>query len=163
MIKNRRTSGQSMIEFVFIFPILIFMVLAFFDLGRFVLFYATLNTAVREGTRYGIVQPYSDTDYDSETCDSPSGANVELCSYINGKLFDIGDLSDAVITVTRLKDLKYLDPDYDPAVNPDYIEEPIIHIAIVYDFDPITPGLGFLGDFTMNVESQMLISPKARQ
>ena len=49
--------GQSLVEAALAFVVLIFMVSALFDLGRAVLDYSILNMAVREGTRYAVVQP----------------------------------------------------------------------------------------------------------
>lgn len=48
-------SGQSLVEFALIFPILILIVLFIFDLGRVVYYYSVLSNLSREGARYGIV------------------------------------------------------------------------------------------------------------
>ena len=47
--------GQSLIEFALVLPVLIILLVGVFDLGRAVMMSETLNTAVREGTRYAIV------------------------------------------------------------------------------------------------------------
>lgn len=53
MIRGER--GQSLIEFALILPVLMILLVGVFDLGRAVMLSETLNTAVREGTRYAIV------------------------------------------------------------------------------------------------------------
>ena len=53
---NRGSSrGQSMVEFALILPILMFLLMGFFDLGRVVLGHDALGHAAREGARYAIV------------------------------------------------------------------------------------------------------------
>ena len=55
-MKNKRQfRGQSIIEFVLIFPIAFLLITGFLDLGRGIFFYSSLSNAVREGTRYAIV------------------------------------------------------------------------------------------------------------
>ena len=56
MIPRKNMPGQSLIEFVLLLPLLFLLVMGLFDIGRAVFYYATLNTAVREGTRFAIVQ-----------------------------------------------------------------------------------------------------------
>lgn len=50
-----RTRGQSLVEFALIFPILILMLVAIFDLGRAVFAYNSITNAAREGARLAIV------------------------------------------------------------------------------------------------------------
>ena len=56
MKNKRQLRGQSIIEFVLIFPIAFFLLTGFLDLGRGIFYYSSLSNAVREGTRYAIVQ-----------------------------------------------------------------------------------------------------------
>ena len=51
----RGERGQSLIEFALILPVLLILLVGVFDIGRAVMLSETLNTAVREGTRYAIV------------------------------------------------------------------------------------------------------------
>ena len=50
-----RSRGQALIETALMMPILVILLVGLFDLGRAVWLSNTLATAVREGTRYGIV------------------------------------------------------------------------------------------------------------
>ena len=54
--------GQSLLEFVLIVPIMIFMITVFIDLGRGIFYYSSLNNAVREASRFAIVHKIVDDD-----------------------------------------------------------------------------------------------------
>ena len=149
----KKVSGQSLVEFALLFPLLIFLVMGLFDIGRAVLYYAILNTAAREGTRFAIVQPAADYDTTEDytnglNCDvATSTANTRICDEVKSKFFNIGDLSRSTITINHLDNSK---------------GDPVISIGIELAYQPITPGLGLIGDFPMNVDSQMLLTPLAR-
>jgi hypothetical protein len=51
--------GQSLAEFALVIPLVLLLLLGFFDLGRALINYSALSNAVREGTRSGIVM-YAD-------------------------------------------------------------------------------------------------------
>jgi Flp pilus assembly protein TadG len=166
MTKRLITSGQSLVEFALIFPLIILLLMGLFDIGRAVLYYSTLNTAAREGTRLAIVQP--DCDYRSNpgacsgsyletyplNCASAvSTANVKVCDDIQSKFFGIGDLSTSTITINH------------PGSGTD---DPRIAIDINYTFEPIMPVFTFfievlhiMGNITIHVNSQMLMVPVA--
>src|ERR687892_617190 len=55
MFRRDKTRGQSMVEFALILPILMFLLMGFFDLGRVVLAHDALGHAAREAARYAIV------------------------------------------------------------------------------------------------------------
>jgi hypothetical protein len=55
MLRRDKTRGQSMVEFALILPILMFLLMGFFDLGRVVLAHDALGHAAREAARYAIV------------------------------------------------------------------------------------------------------------
>jgi hypothetical protein len=153
------TSGQSLVEFALVFPLFLLLVMGLFDIGRAVLYYSTLNTAVREGSRLAVVQ--SDCDYRSNPGDCSGGyldfypldckdaastANILICDDIENKFFTIGDLSGSTITIDH--------PDSGTA-------DPKVSIGIDYLFKPITPGIALMEDLTMHVNSQMLMNPIA--
>lgn len=146
--------GQSLIEFALLLPLLMLIIMGLFDLGRAVFYYAILNTAVREGTRYAIVQ--SDCDYRVNTgscdggywesyplnCDDAvSVGNVNICNEVRSKLFNVNELSSSVITINH------------PATADG---DPLISIEIDFLFEPLTPGIALFGDMNLHVQSQML-------
>lgn len=150
MKTTRKSPGQSLVEFALILPLFLVLIMGLFDIGRAVLYYAVINTAVREGTRYAIVQPNSGYDSLGEKsfdCGSPPNAtDLNICNEVKDKFFNIGDLGSSTITVN-----------YSPQGN-----NTLVQIGIELAYQPITPGLGLIGDFTMNANSQMLMTPLAR-
>lgn len=159
MIKRRMITGQSLIEFAAVFPLIILLMMGLFDIGRAVFYLSTLNTAVREGTRFAIVQP--DCDYLSNpgTCEGEyletyplncasaiSTANIKICNEIDNKFFTVGNLSTSTITINHTVSST---------------DDPEINISIDYLFEPITPGIALITDLTMHVNSHMLMTPIA--
>lgn len=54
-MNKKAIRGQSLVEFALIFPVVLFLLLGFLDIGRAIFYYSSLSNAVREGTRAGIV------------------------------------------------------------------------------------------------------------
>lgn len=52
---QRRTSGQALVEFALIFPVLILLIVAAIDVGRGVFAYNSITNGAREGARLAIV------------------------------------------------------------------------------------------------------------
>ncbi len=159
MMTHKAFPGQSLIEFALIFPLLFFLVMGLFDIGRAILYYSVLNTAAREGTRFAIVQPYCDYLTNPASCSggsidayplncdyAASTANINICNATRNKLFNIIELTGSTITINHVVSST---------------DDPIIIIDIDFDFSPITPGLSLISDFTLRVNSQMLASPLA--
>lgn len=132
-----KSKGQSMLEFALILPILFFLVIGLFDLGRAVLYYSTLNTAVREGTRYAIVQP-------------KNASVTTIRAQVRKYLFAIKDMqkipdSDIVVTYINLTS-----------------NDPKIQISITYKYVPITPGIKQIvgnGGISIKAQSIMRLTP----
>ncbi len=159
MRTGRMNSGQSLIEFALLLPLLFLLVMALFDIGRAVLYYSILNTAVREGTRYAIVQPKCDYKSNPSDCtgdyldsypldctNAQSAANINICNELTSKLFNVTELSDSTITINHVFSST---------------DDPIISVDINFLFEPITPGITLIGDLTMHVNSQMIMAPIA--
>ena len=156
-----KTRGQTLIEFALVLPLLLLVVMGLFDIGRAVFYYAVLNSAVREGTRFAIVQPYCDYRANPEACSgefldsypldcesAQSLANINICSQITDKYFNISELSDSTITINHCMSTT---------------DEPMVEIDIDFLFEPITPGLSLIADLTIHVNSHMLLAPIALQ
>ena len=159
MRTGRVNSGQSLIEFALLLPLLFLLVMALFDIGRAVLYYSILNTAVCEGTRYAIVQPKCDyksnpgdctgdylDSYPLDCTNAQSAANINICNEVTSKLFNVTELSDSTITINHVFSST---------------DDPIISVDIDFFFEPITPGITLIGDLTMHVNSQMIMAPIA--
>ena len=106
MRTSKITSGQSLVEFALVLPLFFLLMMGLFDIGRAIFYYSTLNTAVREGTRYAIVQPNCDYKKYPSTCsgeyldsypldcnNAKSTANIDICNEIINKFYNIGKLS----------------------------------------------------------------------
>lgn len=158
MRTRKITSGQSLIEFALVFPLLLLLVMGLFDIGRAIFYYSTLNTAVREGTRTAIVQPDCDYRSDPSSCtggylesyplaceNATSTANIKICNEIENKFFT-GELSSSTITINHTVSST---------------DDPEINIGIDFLFKPVTPGIALMGDLTMHVNSKMLMTPIA--
>ena len=50
-----RSKGQGLVEFALVFPIIVLLLMAMFDMGRAVFIYNGLTNAAREGARLAIV------------------------------------------------------------------------------------------------------------
>lgn len=157
MKKPKNCSGQSLLEFALLLPIFLMLIMGLFDIGRAIFYYSTLNSAVREGTRFAVVQPYCDYLSDPGACsgvaldsypldcdNANSLANINICSEVRNKFFSVADLSSSLITINHT-----ISATSDPQIN----------INIEFLFSPVTPGLGLIGDMTMRVNSRMLMTP----
>lgn len=115
--------GQTLIEFALIFPLLMFLLVGLFDLGRAVFYYSSLSNAVREAARTGIVKEYGgyadDADFESQITD-------EVKKYGFG-LNSLGS-DDISVQVTEISE------------GSEYFEE-YIEVTGRYCYEPITPGI----------------------
>lgn len=81
MVKNlfvlafRKNSGQELLEYAITLPIFLLIVFGIFDLGRVVYYASALQNAAREGARYGIVNPYDDTQIANRVKERSLGLN----------------------------------------------------------------------------------------
>lgn len=134
----KRLKGQSMLEFALVFPLIFLLITGMIDLGRAVFYYSTLNNAVREGTRFAVVQPKGNND---------SAIKAKIRSYF----YNVKDLNDnAQITISSTGTAS----------------DPKIQIQITYQYSPITPGLkqilGAGSGITIHAQSEMRLTPIAQ-
>jgi hypothetical protein len=128
--------GQSLVEFAIVFVVLIYLLSAVFDLSRAMVDYAILNTAVREGTRYAVVNP-----------------NGDICGKVQSYLFN-------AMVLNCTNNIIISKP---PPIGSDGQK---IRIQISYNYTPLTPGwqllLGTAKNLTINVQSEMFLTPNAK-
>lgn len=159
MKKNARQTGQSLIEFALLIPLLFLLMMILFDVGRAIFYYAVINNAAREGTRLAVVQP--DCDYRSNpgdcsgsyldayplSCDNAqSTANANVCNRIEAMLFNIDEIAASSITISHFTSIT---------------NHPVISVEINFLFEPVTPGIALITNLNLNAHSQMLKSPIA--
>lgn len=147
-MRNRRVfSGQSLVEFVLIFPIVLFLLLGFFDLGRAIFYYSSISNSVREGTRYAIVH--------KEVIDNVAKNNgyYALKQIVVDYSYGISGTDLVVDVVVKMDDA-------------DSTTRDKISITATYLYVPITPGikqiLGSETGITLEAHSSMLIEPISR-
>jgi hypothetical protein len=168
-MKKRMLSGQSLVEFALIFPMVLLLLLGFLDLGRAVFYYSSLSNAVREGTRKAIVnhgylvEAADGTDMSKLPCSSTAPANP------------IDDTLRCIVYRYSFG----LASDFDPAANivfafsKDAEDEDLfntVQITADYCFDPITPGIELVlssecdGEkgILLTAQSKMYVAPVAR-
>ena len=58
--RRGRSKGQGLVEFALVFPIIVLLLMALFDMGRAVFIYNGLTNAAREGARLAIVNQDKD-------------------------------------------------------------------------------------------------------
>ncbi len=140
--------GQSLIEFVVIFPLAIFLIIGFIDLGRGVFYYSSLSNAVREASRFAIVN----RDALIDVCDNPADNALQdkVLAFAFGLTTPPNALRKQDITINC------------PLNNPDHT----ITIEARYTFVPITPGiaqlLGNPAGIELTAQSTMRVSGAAR-
>lgn len=160
MRKSNHLSGQSLVEVAILFPVVLFLLLGFFDLGRAIFYYSSLTNMVREGARYGIV--------DTQPNVGPYYENVKRINDFAFALPDVAEIPtntscypgpcefsgpDIIVRITRLKD-----------DSNNYFEN--ITIEASYTFKAITPGINQIigngGVIVLNTQSTMRLAGSAR-
>jgi len=134
MTHKQKYSGQSLVEFALIFPMVVFAMTVFFDLGRGIYYFSAISNSVREGTRYAIVHPM--------------GTTAERDEIINTvKHYAVGINTDS-LTVT---------------LTPPCCGGDLVTIAASYPFQPVTPGLALIlgagHGITVHAQSTMEVAP----
>jgi Flp pilus assembly protein TadG len=131
-------SGQSLIEFALVIPLVIFTITGFLDISRAIYYDAALSNAVREGTRYALVH---------EVKTSQDVIDIENIV----KNYAVG-LDESIINITVTA----------PSKANDYH----VSVSASYPFNPVTPGLGLVlsagGPLTLTAQSTMQNAPSAR-
>jgi hypothetical protein len=142
MKKRQRFSGQSLIEYMLVFPLAFFMLTGLLDLGRGIFYYSSLSNAVREAARYTTThKDLSDDEIKDKVLEYAFGLNNTA-----------RPLERDSIVIT-----------YPEVVN-DY--KITVSIAASYGFSPVTPGLALIwggeDGIPIAVQSTMRISGAAR-
>ncbi len=124
--------GQSLVEFAILLPLLLIIIMFFFDMGRLVFYFTVLNNAARDGARYGAVR------------ESPNSTTVvNEIAIIDTTRSHIYGLPDTVgVTVTKSTSARTLT------------------VVTDYCYSPITPFVSTLlgsGCFPVNGEATMFI------
>ena len=132
---RHRSRGQGLVEFALVFPILMLLLIAVFDMGRLVFAYNDITNAARSGARVAIVN---------------QTAGVARTATIN-QATSLG-LKPADVTIDYLKaDLSA------PCASPKQLGC-VAHVKVNFAWRAITPIIGsIVGPITVTAESRMPI------
>ncbi len=119
--RNKNQSGQDLVEYAIIFPILFVVLMGIFDLGRVVFYYSALTNIAREGARYGAVHP-----------DDLPGISTAVCHLAVGLEMGCPNPTAETLNVTKLNNDNY------------------IQVSLTYKFAPVTPVIGVFLDLDEN-------------
>lgn len=159
--------GQSLVEFAFIIPVLMLILLGVFDFGRAFYAYNAISNAAREGARYGTVCPY---DTAQRQCrDSDGFPPYDESDTIEGKaVAKVFTLSQDQFRVRvrfpdpeRIDDQFCVDNPYDPAcLNSDPATGDPMEVTVIYRFYALTPLIDKIwggGPFPLRSKALMFI------
>jgi hypothetical protein len=119
--------GQTLVEYALMLPLMILIILFLLDAGRAVYYYSVIHNAVREGARYGIINP---EDF--------AGIETSLRNLTTGLDASALDVPDPVLTW-----------------NDDSTRIVKITVSASYSFAPVTPLVGnFFSGGTLTLQSQ---------
>ncbi len=172
MMRMRSARGQSLIEFALIFPLVLFLLLAFLDLGRGVFYYSSLSNAVREATRAAIVNEnyLEDARTGSDLSKAvmvidPADPNDQMCPVIANPIQ--AETEDTLRCIVYRKSFGLPD-DFDPASNAIQFSIPVVdnvhttvQITATYCFTPIVPGFQLLVNSTCNGHRGILLTARS--
>lgn len=153
---RRRSRGQALVEFAFVFPIIAFLAFAFIDIGRAAFQWNTLSSAARQAARVAVVN-----QVDPASAPWPCLANkpVESPTSPSWTFRGCAVTAGATIGVTAADvTVSYAPP---PGVTLDCGARNvgcIVTITVTSRYVPITPVAGSLiGPITMTATSEMPI------
>ena len=135
MTGRQRSRGQGLVEFALVFPIMMVLLIAVFDMGRLVFAYNDITNSARSGARVAIID---------------QTAGVAQTATIN-QATSLG-LKPADVTIDYLKsDLSA------PCPTPKQLGC-VAHVKVRFAWTAITPIIGsIVGPITVTAESRMPI------
>lgn len=141
-MKTQKSRGQSLIEFVLVFPLVVFLMMGFFDLGRIIINYTSLSNSVREATRKAIVS----NELLVEASDNPT--NNTLVTMVKENAYSLKQSDFVIISAA-------------PNIVGGRFETIVINAQ--YRFKPLTPGIelvfGGPDGIVLEAQSKMWITP----
>ena len=155
--RRKRSRGQALVEFAFVFPIIAFLAFAFIDIGRAAFQWNTLGSAARQAARVAVV---NQIDPASGPWNCLANKPVESATSPNWTFRGCAVTAGGVIGVTPADvTVSYAAP---PGVTLDCTSARnvgcIVTVQVRSRYIPITPVAGTLiGPITMTATSEMPI------
>jgi hypothetical protein len=151
-----RQRGQALVEFAFVFPVIVLLAFAMIDIGRAVFAYNTLTAAARQAVRVAMVNQLDPTPVSSPTpCDEgrpiedPSNAqwSPRGCAVLAGKSLGVRGSDVTIAYRTPPGTTLHCSPTVNVGC--------LVSVQLVYRLDPITPLAGTLvGPITISATSE---------
>jgi Flp pilus assembly protein TadG len=155
--RAERSSGQSLVEFAFVFPFIAFLAFAFIDLGRAAFQFNTLSSAARQAARVAVV---NQVDPASPPWTCLANKPVESAVSPNWTFRGCAMTAGQAIGVTAADvSVSYAAP---PGVDLDCTTVRsvgcLVRVTVTSRYIPITPLAGkLIGPITMSSTSEMPI------
>ncbi len=152
-----RSGGQALVEFALVFPVLVFVLLGIFDVGRAVYAYNTIANAAREGARIAAVNqlnpaPSDTTCIENMPVENLTSPNWSIKACAASSAVSLGVLPSAVSV------------SYSPPPNTGLSCSPTLYVGCIasvtvsYTWSPVTPVISnLLGHIAMTSTSQIPI------
>jgi Flp pilus assembly protein TadG len=152
--RRRGQRGQSLVEFAFVLPIIVLVIVAFIEIGRAVFAWNTIANAARQGARVAAVNQLADvTDCDeSRPIEDPYEPHWSIrgCAIAAGGALGITTANVAVSYSSP--------PSTTLACDPTLHVGCIAAITVTYNYSVSTPFLNWvIHSFTMTQTSEMPI------
>ncbi|HJP89362.1 MAG TPA: TadE/TadG family type IV pilus assembly protein [Candidatus Limnocylindrales bacterium] len=151
---RERSRGQSLVEFSLVFPIIVLLIVGFFEIGRAVFAYNMIANAARQGVRVATVNQLSDvTDCDAtRPVEDPYEPHWSIrgCAIAAGTVIGIKTANVSVAYAAP--------PGTTLACDPTLHVGCIATVTVTYNFTIATPFINkLIGPFTMSQSSSMPI------
>ena len=136
--RSRRERGQALLEFAFVVPIFLVLVLGIVDFGWALKSWITVTNAAREGARFGAVG-WADGSYPTD-CNATDTDDITVvgrtCTAVTSNLDNVESVA-----------VTYEERNGIAGVEPPQTGDSIV-VSIAYSYDFITPLGSFIGGFT---------------
>lgn len=152
--RRRRASGQTLVEFALVIPIIVLLIASFVEIGRAVYAFNTIANAARQGVRVAVVNQLPDvTDCDeSRPIEDPYEPHWSIigCALLAGKTLG---LTPANVTVSYVTP-----PSTTLSCSPTLHVGCIATVTVTYQYTISTPVVSrFIGPISMLQVSEMPI------
>lgn len=150
--RRRSEGGQGLIEFALVFPVIVFVVVGFIELGRAVYSYTTITNAARQGARVAAVNQLTTFAECDETrpIEAPDDAHWTIVGCAIKAGVSLG-LQPSDVTVSYAAP-----PDTTVTCSPTVHVGCIASVTVTYGYAPSTPLVsGVVPTIAMTSTSEM--------
>jgi Flp pilus assembly protein TadG len=150
--RRRHEHGQGIVEFALVFPVIVFLIVAFIEIGRAVYSYSTITNAARQGARVAAVNQLTSLAECDETrpIENPDDAHWSIVGCAIAAGVGLG-LQPSNVSVSYAAP-----PDTTLTCSPTIHVGCLASVTVTYDYAPSTPIVsGVVSAITMTSTSEM--------